>query len=163
MVLCIWKSAHIPQQLIPASHKTLEKFLNGNQDDGYSLLGLHTKASILLKKAIEVSQIPDAGATQQYGVTNRALEKMTSALPRVDQQMTQQQRQRLAATHLLVQVAVIKLHRPRASTSNTSRQRCIHAAEMIADISARCPPANPLQIVNPIIGVSSTTTQISYL
>lgn len=53
--------ADVAKQLIPASHKTLEKFLNGSQDDGFSLLALHAKASILLKKAIEISQIPDAG------------------------------------------------------------------------------------------------------
>lgn len=84
---------------------------------------------------------------------NRALEQVTLTLPRLDQQMAPQQRQRLAATYVLAQAAVIKLHRPRAGTSTTSRQRCVHAARVIADISSRCPAANPSQLVNPIIGV----------
>lgn len=94
------------------------------------------------------------GAAHQYTITNNGLEQMMLTLPRLDQQMSPQQRQRLAATHMLSQAAFIKLHRPRARTSNTSRQRCVHAARTIADIASHCPPANSLQLVDPIIGVS---------
>ncbi|KAF9449446.1 hypothetical protein P691DRAFT_853849 [Macrolepiota fuliginosa MF-IS2] len=141
------------EKLVPASHKTLEKFLGGTHDDGYSLLALHAKASVLLKKAIELSQKSDPGAVSQYNITNRALEQMTLTLPRLDQQMAPQPRQRLAVTHMLTQAAIIKLHRPRAGSSNTSRQRCVQAARVIADISLRVPAANPLQLINPILGL----------
>lgn len=75
-------------------------------------------------------------------------------LPRLDQQMSPQQRQRLATIHMLTQVALIKLHRPNARSSNTARQRCIQAARTIADIAAQYPTANPLQLVDPITGVN---------
>jgi hypothetical protein len=47
--------------LISANHKTLDRFIEGVPDDGYSLLALHAKASVLVKKAIENSQTHDQG------------------------------------------------------------------------------------------------------
>ncbi|KAF5359432.1 hypothetical protein D9756_003646 [Leucocoprinus leucothites] len=142
------------ETLIPASHKTLERFIDGVEDDGYSLLALHTKASVLLKKAIELSNQSSSnhGAAYQYNATHRGLEHLAASLPRLDAQLTPHQRQGIATTHMLTQAAIIKLHRPRGTTSNTARQNCVRAAKAIADLAARCPAANPLQIVNPIIG-----------
>jgi hypothetical protein len=49
-------------QLVPGSHKTLERFLAGSPDDGHSLLALHAKVSVLLKKAIESGEKPGSGS-----------------------------------------------------------------------------------------------------
>ncbi|EKM79034.1 hypothetical protein AGABI1DRAFT_129295 [Agaricus bisporus var. burnettii JB137-S8] len=141
------------EKLASAGHKTLERFLAGSQDDGYSLLALHAKVSVLLKRAIENGQKPGPGAAHQFSITNNALEQLMLTLPRLDQQMSPQQRQRLATIHMLTQVALIKLHRPNARSSNTARQRCIQAARTIADIAAQYPTANPLQLVDPITGL----------
>jgi hypothetical protein len=94
------------------------------------------------------------GTVHQFSTTNTALERLVLTVPRLDQQMSPQQRQRLATIHMLTQVAFIKLHRPNARNSNTSRQRCIQAARIIADMAAQCPISNPLQLVDPITGVN---------
>ncbi|KXN87273.1 hypothetical protein AN958_09005 [Leucoagaricus sp. SymC.cos] len=140
------------EKLIPASHKTLERYLEGAPDDGYSLLAMHAKASVLLKKAIENSQTSDPESAYQYNIIHNVLEQLAVSLPKLDAQMSPQQRQRIAVIHMLTQAAVIKLHRPKGRTSNTARQNCVRAARTIAELALRCPTANPLQIVNPIIG-----------
>jgi hypothetical protein len=60
---------------------------------------------------------------------------------------------RLAVGYSIINIAVIRLHRPFSIRSDTSRRKRLAAAQIILDIIAYLKPGQPSQI-NPIMGVS---------
>ncbi|KAJ6562530.1 hypothetical protein B0H19DRAFT_1144872 [Mycena capillaripes] len=112
---------------------TVSKFLSGLLADRFSALALHSKASILLERALTFSgkyaDDPDDAAFDSLDVL---LDQFMSSLP--EPRCIEKSTRRLLVTQTLTHAAIIRLHAHRIHTSDESRRKYLTAALTVVHI-----------------------------
>nr|GAT57236.1 predicted protein [Mycena chlorophos] len=131
------------------SGATIQRFLNGEDSDGHSLMALIAKASTLVERVTAVtSAAPEGrldGAT--YNTLHQRLQTFQAALPRPSPADANTQ-----TLHLLTDLAVMRLQLPHVDTPGLgARQRALVAAGRIARLVQEIAATRDL-IVDSILG-----------
>ncbi|KAJ7086973.1 hypothetical protein C8R44DRAFT_820479, partial [Mycena epipterygia] len=105
------------------------RFFDGDDQDGYSLIALVTKASILLERVISLSGRTPVDV-DAFTTLDESLHTFQSALPPSSCDRS------LFMTHALTDLATIRLHARRARTSQTSRYKCLATAGRVVSNTA---------------------------
>ncbi|KAK7045073.1 hypothetical protein R3P38DRAFT_2690938 [Favolaschia claudopus] len=109
---------------------TIIKFLNGNDDTGYSAVSILAKASILLERVItfnaRTSGPPDP---LHLASLDHRLRTFHSSLPSLSP--TGGAQQTLILTHALLDLAHVRLHAPFTRTSDDARTKCLAAGARV--------------------------------
>ncbi|KAJ7092168.1 hypothetical protein C8R44DRAFT_816585 [Mycena epipterygia] len=127
---------------------TIAKFLDGDDQDGYSPVALVTKASILLERVISLSgRTPvDVDASN---ILDKRLNKFQSALPPSSGNGL------LFMAHALTDLAIIRLHARCAHTSQTSRYKCLATSGCVVSNTEAFDLSEPAHRVHPMLGLSA--------
>ena len=92
---------------------------------------------------------------QEFTAIDTVIDRLKASIPPPEQipRFDPEKARRLAVGYSIINVAIIRLHRPFLSQSDTSRRKRLAAAQVILNIIAYLKPGQPSHI-NPIMGVS---------
>jgi hypothetical protein len=92
---------------------------------------------------------------QEFTAIDTIIDRLKASIPPPEQipRFDPEKARRLAVGYSIINVAVIRLHHPFSTRSDTSRRKRLAAAQVILHIIAYIKPGHPSQI-NPIMGVS---------
>ncbi|KAF7290384.1 hypothetical protein HMN09_01296400 [Mycena chlorophos] len=160
----VWAAAHGgPAVILPydietpwpggqQSGATIQRFLNGEDSDGHSLMALIAKASTLVERVTAVTSAAPGGRLEgaTYNTLHQRLQTFQAALPRPSPADANTQ-----TLHLLTDLAVVRLQLPHVDTPGLgARQRAFVAAGRIARLVQEI-AASGEAIVDPILGASA--------
>ncbi|KAG6848224.1 hypothetical protein H0H93_002163 [Arthromyces matolae] len=154
-------------KLLPAvSRDTLKGFLHNTIPEGFSILALHAKASVLLEQATvyaattsQLQQVPsDTSSIHEFERLEALIEQMKGHFPLLDETgLTSSEEETLLITKMMVHAATIKLHLPSVVRNGTlSLQQALSAATKIVILTRDFQPSHSIH-VDPIVGVVWTT------
>lgn len=92
---------------------------------------------------------------QEFTAIDTVIDRLKASIPPPEQipRFDPEKARRLAVGYSIINVAIIRLHRPFSAQSDTSRRKRLAAAQVILNIIAYLKPGQPSHI-NPIMGVS---------
>jgi hypothetical protein len=92
---------------------------------------------------------------QEFTAIDTVIDRLKASIPPPEQipRFDPEKARRLAVGYSIINVAIIRLHRPFSTQSETSRRKRLAAAQVILNIIAYLKPGQPSHI-NPIMGVS---------
>ncbi|KAJ7640700.1 hypothetical protein DFH06DRAFT_1477650 [Mycena polygramma] len=137
----------------------VSKLLSGLIADGFSPLALHSKASMLLERAITFSATyaDDSDYETAFDFLDTLLEQFMLSLPLgLEPRCSEKAKHRLLVTQTLVHTAVIRLHALRIHTSDESRRKYMTAALTVVHIISNT-NFSGWRTVDPIMGILWTT------
>ena len=100
---------------------------------------------------------------QEFTALNTIIDRLKASIPPPEEipLFNAEKARRLAVGYSIINAAIIRLHHPFSSRSDTSRRKRLAAAQVILDIIIYLKPGQPSQI-NPILGVSYFITSLFF-
>ena len=111
--------------------------------------------SLTDKKDAEASQLHMNDVFQEFTAIDTIIDRLKASIPSPDQipRFDPEKARRLAVGYSMINAAILRLHRPFSTQSDTSRRKRLAAAQVILNIITVLKPGHPSSI-NPIMGVS---------